>query len=54
MNQRYLTTAQVASYTGFHPVTVVRWAEAGKWGKKQGRVWRFDKEQVDSFMGGGK
>jgi hypothetical protein len=56
MDQEYFTARQVASLTGYCYVTVIRWAEAGRWGTKPGtgRDWRFHKDDITRVMGGGK
>jgi excisionase family DNA binding protein len=51
VEQRYYTLQQTATYTGFSCKTLYRWAEDGIIpATKIGRVWRFDKLKLDSFM----
>jgi len=51
MEQRYLTLSQAAIYTGFSPRTLYKWATDEKIPvQKIGRLWRFDKEELDEFM----
>ena len=53
VEQRYLSVAQTASYLGLSPKTVYSWAEKGAMpAYKVGRVWRFDKTELDHFVKG--
>lgn len=47
-----LTTRDVASYFRVAPLTVIRWARSGKIGclKKNGRIWRYRKEDVAKLL----
>ena len=49
--ERYLTVEEAASYTRLSLKTVYRWAEAGLMpAHKIGRIWRFDRLELDEFM----
>ncbi|HOW27344.1 MAG TPA: helix-turn-helix domain-containing protein [Elusimicrobiota bacterium] len=51
MEQRYLSPLQASQYLGLSKQTIYIWAEEGKIpGYKVGRVWRFDREELDSFV----
>lgn len=51
--QRYLSLNDTAKYLGLSPKTLYAWAEGGKMpAYKVGRVWRFDREEVDGFVRG--
>jgi excisionase family DNA binding protein len=55
MEQRYLSVSEVAAYTGLGQQTIYKWAEAGTFpGAKVGRIWRFDRLEVDAFMKGNR
>lgn len=48
----YLTAKQVAEYLQVKPLTIYQWAREGKIPSiKIGRVWRFKKEAIDTFLG---
>ena len=47
----YLTAKQVAEYLQVKPLTIYQWAREGKIPSiKIGRVWRFNKETIDTFL----
>jgi len=47
----YLTAKQVAKYLQVKPLTVYQWARTKKIpAVKIGRIWRFKKEVIDSFL----
>lgn len=49
--EEYLTTKQVAKYLQVKPLTVYQWARTEKIpAVKIGRIWRFKKEVIDSFL----
>ena len=53
IEQRYLSVTETATYLGLSPKTVYSWAEKGAMpGYKVGRVWRFDKIELDHFVKG--
>jgi excisionase family DNA binding protein len=53
MEQRYLSVAETAAYLGLSPKTVYAWAEKGAMpAHKVGRVWRFDRTELDDFVRG--
>ena len=53
VEQRYLSVAETAAYLGLSPKTVYVWAEKGAMpAYKVGRVWRFDKRELDQFVKG--
>jgi excisionase family DNA binding protein len=53
LEQRYLSVAETAAYLGLSPKTVYAWAEKGAIpAYKLGRVWRFDKTELDDFVRG--
>lgn len=55
IEQRYLSVAQTAAYLGLSPKTVYSWVEKGAMpAYKVGRVWRFDKTELDQFVRGEK
>jgi excisionase family DNA binding protein len=46
-----LTAKQVAKYLQVKPLTVYQWARTEKIpAVKIGRIWRFKKEVIDSFL----
>ena len=48
-----MTTQDVAKYLKLHPITICKFAGEGKIpGVQIGRVWRFDKEVIDRWIGG--
>src|SRR5579862_1931314 len=48
--QRYLSLKQAAAYLGLSPKTLYAWAEDREIpGHKVGRVWRFDRQELDQF-----
>ena len=50
-----MTTKEVAEYLKLHEITVCKYAADGKIpAVRVGRVWRFDKEAVDAWIGGGQ
>ena len=53
IGQRYLSVAENAAYLGLSAKTVYGWAEKGAIpAYKVGRVWRFDKTELDHFVRG--
>ncbi len=47
----YLTAKQVAKYLQVKPLTVYQWARKHKIPAiKIGRIWRFNKEDIDHFL----
>lgn len=49
--EEYLTAKQVAKYLQVKPLTVYQWAKTEKIpAVKIGRIWRFKKEVIDSFL----
>lgn len=48
--QRYYPLKAIATYLGLSEKTLYAWAEEGKIpAHKMGRVWRFDKTEIDAF-----
>ena len=48
-----MTTKELAAYLKLHPITICKYAEKGVIpAKRIGRVWRFDKEAIDAWVGG--
>jgi excisionase family DNA binding protein len=53
IEQRYLNVTDTAKYLGLSPKTIYGWAEKGTIpAYKVGRVWRFDKTELDVFVRG--
>jgi excisionase family DNA binding protein len=53
VEQRYLSVLEAATYMGLSPKTIYAWAEKGGIpAYKVGRVWRFDKTELDHFVRG--
>ena len=51
IHQRYISLSQAAAYLGLSPKTIYEWVEVGKMpGYKLGRLWRFDRDQLDGFV----
>lgn len=51
VEQRYLKIRQAAIYTGLSEKTLYRLAERDEIpAHKIGRIWRFDRMEVDAFM----
>ena len=49
--EEYSTAKQVAKYLQVKPLTVYQWARTKKIpAVKIGRIWRFKKEVIDSFL----
>ncbi len=49
--EEYLTAKQVAKYLQVKPLTIYQWARTNKIpAVKIGRVWRFKKNIIDSFL----
>lgn len=47
--------SEAAAYTGLSPKTIYAWAEKGAIpAYKVGRLWRFDKIELDDFVRGRK
>ena len=50
-----MTTKEVAKYLKLHEITICKYAAEGKIPAiRIGRVWRFDKEAIDKWIGGGQ
>ena len=48
-----MTTKEVAAYLKLHEITVCKYAAEGLIpGRRIGRVWRFDKDDIDKWIGG--
>lgn len=55
VERRYLSVSETAAYLGLSPKTVYAWVEKKTIpGYKVGRVWRFDKTELDDFVRGRK
>lgn len=53
VEQRYLSVGETAKYLGLSAKTIYSWAEKGAIpAYKVGRVWRFDKTELDDFVRG--
>jgi excisionase family DNA binding protein len=53
VEQRYFSLADAATYLGLSVKTLYSWAEKGAMpAYKVGRVWRFDKTELDHFVRG--
>ena len=47
-----MTTKEVAAYLKLHEITICKYAADGLIpAKRIGRVWRFDKEEIDKWIG---
>ncbi len=50
--EEYLTARQVAEYLQVKPLTIYQWAREDKIPAiKIGRIWRFKKEAIDTYLG---
>ena len=48
-----MTTKELARYLKLHEITVCKYASEGRIPSiRIGRVWRFDKEAIDKWIGG--
>jgi excisionase family DNA binding protein len=48
-----MTTRELAEYLKLHEITVCKYAASGKIPAiRIGRVWRFDKDAIDKWIGG--
>jgi len=48
-----MTTKELAKYLKLHEITICKYAGEGKIPAiRIGRVWRFDKEAIDRWIGG--
>jgi excisionase family DNA binding protein len=48
-----MTTKEAAKYLGVHEITIYKYAAQGKIPSVRiGRVWRFDKNAIDEWLGG--
>ena len=48
-----MTTKELARYVKLHEITVCKYASEGRIPSiRIGRVWRFDKEAIDRWIGG--
>ena len=55
LEQRYLNLHQTAAYLGLSQKTIYAWAENRKMpAYKLGRVWRFDRTELDEFVREGR
>jgi excisionase family DNA binding protein len=55
VEQRYLSVQDTAKYLGLSPKTIYCWAEKGAIpAYKVGRVWRFDRAELDDFVRGNR
>ena len=55
VERRYVSLLQAATYLGLSPKTIYAWVERGMIpGYKVGRVWRFDRQELDLFVRGKK
>jgi excisionase family DNA binding protein len=53
VEQRYLSVSETAAYMGLSRKTIYAWAEKGAIpAYKVGRVWRFDKIELDDVVRG--
>jgi excisionase family DNA binding protein len=53
LEQRYVSVNEAAVYLGLSPKTVYSWAEKHSMpAYKIGRVWRFDRAELDQFVRG--
>jgi len=49
-----MTTRELAKYLKLHEITICKYAADGRIPAiRIGRVWRFDKEAIDKWIGGG-
>ena len=49
-----MTTKELAKYLKLHQITICKLSKAGKIPSVRiGRVWRFDKEVIDTWIAGG-
>lgn len=50
-----MTTKELADYLKLHPITICKYAADGTIPAiRIGRVWRFDKEAIDKWIGDGE
>jgi len=50
-----MTTKELAEYLKLHQITICKFAVEGKISAvRVGRVWRFDKEAIDKWIGEGQ
>jgi excisionase family DNA binding protein len=50
-----MTTKELAKYLNLHEITVGKYAAQGKIpGVRIGKRWRFDKNAIDEWFGGGQ
>jgi excisionase family DNA binding protein len=48
-----MTTKEAAKYLGVHEITICKYAAQGEIpAVRIGRVWRFDKNAIDEWLGG--
>lgn len=51
VKQRYFSLGETARYLGLSPKTLYAWAERGEMpAHKLGRLWKFDKSELDEFV----
>lgn len=49
-----MTTKEIAAYLKLHEITICKYAKEGRIPSiRIGRVWRFDKDVIDRWIGGG-
>ncbi|MDN4186171.1 MAG: helix-turn-helix domain-containing protein [Dehalococcoides mccartyi] len=54
MEDRWLSVDQIADHLGIKRDTVYRWIEERQMpGHKIGRLWKFNKQEVDEWVRGG-
>ncbi|MCF8127224.1 MAG: helix-turn-helix domain-containing protein [Deltaproteobacteria bacterium] len=52
---KIMTTKEIAKYLKLHEITICKYAAEGKIPAiRIGRVWRFDKDAIDRWIGGGQ
>jgi len=50
---KIMTTKEIAKYLKLHEITICKYAAEGKIPAiRIGRVWRFDKDAIDRWIGG--
>ena len=54
-NHRYLSVEEIAVFIGVKPDTIYKWLAAKKIpAHKVGRLWKFDKAEIDEWVKSGK
>jgi excisionase family DNA binding protein len=55
IQQRYLSVRQAAVYMGLSEKALYAWVEKGRMpAHKLGRIWRFDRQELDDFIRGAR